>query len=40
MLAVSGALFALLVTKMIDRLVGMWESRALGEISKRLWKSF
>jgi hypothetical protein len=20
--------------------VGMWESRVLGEISKRLWKSF
>ena len=29
-----------LVNRTTDRLVGMWESRVLCEISKSLWKPF
>ena len=39
-LAVVGSPFFSLVNRTTDRLVGMWESRVLGEISTSLWKPF
>ena len=35
----GGFILRLLLTHERNRLVGMWESRVLCEISKRLWKS-
>lgn len=37
-LSVVGSPFFSLVNRTTDRLVGMWESRVLCEISKSLWK--
>ena len=39
-LSVVGSPFFSLVNRTTDRLVGMWESRVLCEISKSLWKPF
>jgi len=39
-LSVVGSPFFSLVNRTTDRLVGMWESRVLCEISKSLWEPF